>query len=105
MYKKNSLNLCILFKRDKEIMEFNHSIFDEIVTFMFNIKVDFEQNQQLFQAFQPLISGYPIGCRNIKNIISKIAKNFHFEHFSHQKLQLSLLILKELFKSQTFLLT
>lgn len=42
MYKKNSLNLCILFKRDKEIMEFNHSIFDEIVTFMFNIKVDFE---------------------------------------------------------------
>jgi hypothetical protein len=51
IYKKNSLNLCIMFKRDREIMEFNHSIFDEIVSFALGIKIDIEHNQQIFQTF------------------------------------------------------
>lgn len=105
VYRKNSLNVCILLKRDREILEFNHSIFDEIVNFLFSVKVDFAANVEYFQKIRPLISGYPVGCRNIKNIVNKISKNFHSEVFNVQKLQLCLLLLKEIYKSQTISLT
>lgn len=48
VYRKNSLNVCILLKRDREILEFNHSIFDEIVNFLFSVKVDFAANVEYF---------------------------------------------------------
>jgi hypothetical protein len=83
-------------------MEFNHSIFDELISFLLAIKLPLELNPKIFAALRPFLLGYPIGCRNIKNIIATISKNFHSEHFNPQKLQLALWILKELFRTQPF---
>lgn len=63
------------------------------------------ENKELIECVRPLLSGYPIGCRNIKNVIKVIAKNFHHSNFNCQKLQLCLYILSQLYKNQVASLT
>lgn len=54
----------------------------------------------LLNLLKPFLAAYPITCRNIRNITHKIATDFYYEKFNHQKLQLALKILQQLYTNQ-----
>ncbi len=58
----------ILAKRDLEIMEFNFSLFDQMVNFLLSLKLERKDIEELLDSFDAVIRNYPITCRNIKNI-------------------------------------
>lgn len=60
-----------------------------------------EKNKlKIDELLSPFIRDYPINCKHIKNVISKVAHDFYFQKFDHELLQMSLQVLMELLRSQ-----
>ena len=65
-----------------------------------SMKVELSENEHLMEAVRPLLQGYPISCRNIKNVVREVARDFYREKFNSQKLALCIKLLAEFYKNQ-----
>lgn len=94
LFESNPFNSLILYKKDQEISEFNHSILETIVHFVMTMECNDKIIDDLVQAIAPFTKFYPINCKTIKVILSILIKDFHEEKITHSLLRKSILIIK-----------
>ena len=78
LFAANSFNSLVLAKRDREIMEFNHSILESLISLVFSIK-EHTNAEDMANLVIPFIHSYPISSKIVKTILAIIAKDFYYE--------------------------
>lgn len=77
IFRRNNFNSLILAKRDREIMEFNYSILESIISFLFTIR-EVRNVEEMVQMVVPFVQAYPINGKIIKSILSVVTKDFYY---------------------------
>lgn len=77
IFRKNNFNSLILAKRDREIMEFNYSILESIISFLLTIK-EVKNVEEIVEMVVPFVQAYPINGKIIKSILSVVTKDFYY---------------------------
>jgi|688.fasta_scaffold1083748_1 hypothetical protein len=77
IFRANNFNSLILAKRDREIMEFNYSILESLISFLFTIR-DIKNVEDVVSMFVPFFQAYPINGKIIKSILSVVTKDFYY---------------------------
>lgn len=81
-------------------MEFNHSILESIIYFIFSINADAKQVPSLSELLTPFICLYPVNCKIVKCILSVLMKDFYSEQITPSILKMSVLLLQVLLRHQ-----
>lgn len=77
IFRANNFNSLILAKRDREIMEFNYSILESLISFLFTIR-DIKNVEDVVSMFVPFFQAYAINGKIIKSILSVVTKDFYY---------------------------
>ena len=74
IFRRNNFNSLILAKRDREIMEFNYSILESIISFLFTIR-EVRNVEEMVQMVVPFVQAYPINGKIIKSILIRKSRS------------------------------
>jgi hypothetical protein len=77
IFRQNSFNSLILAKRDREIMEFNYSILESLISFLLTIR-EIKNVEEAVDMVVPFVQAYPINGKIIKSILSVVTKDFYY---------------------------
>ena len=74
-------------------MEYNQPLLEEILHFIFTIKVKINEVDEVAGMLLPFVNHYPVGCKIVKSVFSVLIQNFYQEKMSHELLKMSVALL------------
>jgi hypothetical protein len=91
----------LLWRRDREIINHNISILDDMIEFLFGLDVEMKEVSIIGDLFQPFLRKYIVGCRNIKKITKLLSQDFYDGKFIPARMSLAIEIIKVHIHSNT----